>query len=299
MDIKLNCHTYIYIADYFYEDRKLVDYLKEKHYYSSRLITAIKKEGSVHINNIKTRFNHILKENDEIVIDFGTEKYDAECVKIDFEVIFEDDDILIINKPANLITHPTKYHQEDTLANGIYYMWRENNLICKARFVNRLDMDTSGIVVIAKNKYSHHFIQLQMQAGKIAKQYYALAEGVIKEKKHIINVPIGKIEDTSTERTVLEDGKQSITEYEVIEQFDDFALIKIILHTGRTHQIRVHMKYINHPLLGDSLYNKKSDRIERQALHAYSIGFIHPRTKQYNVYTSEMPEDMHRLLNKD
>lgn len=296
MNREQNCHTYIYIAGSDDEGRKLVDYLREKHLYSHRLINAIKKEGSVHINNIRTRFNHILKENDEIIIDFGIEKYDAKCVKIDFEVIFEDDDVLIINKPANLISHPTKYHQEDTLANGIYYMWRENYLSCKARFVNRLDMDTSGVILIAKNKYSHHFIQKQMQEGKIAKTYYALAEGIIKEKKGIINAPIGKLEDDSTERTVFEEGKECKTEYEVIEQYDDFALVKIILHTGRTHQIRVHMKYISHPLLGDSLYNKKSNLIQRQALHAHSIGFIHPRTKQYNVYTSQLPNDICRLL---
>ncbi|MEL7570672.1 MAG: RluA family pseudouridine synthase [Eubacteriaceae bacterium] len=296
MKQKQNCHTYIYVAGSEDEGYKLVDYLREKQIYSHRLINAIKKEGSIHINNIRTRFNHILKENDEIVIDFGIEKYDAECVKIDFEVIHEDDDVLIICKPANLITHPTKYHQSDTLANGIYYMWRENKLLCKARFVNRLDMDTSGVILIAKNKYSHHFIQKQMQEGKIAKTYFALAEGCFEGKKGIIDVPIGKIEDDSTQRTVFDEGKESITEYEVVTQYDDYALVKIILHTGRTHQIRVHMQYINHPLLGDILYNKKSDLIDRQALHAFSIGFIHPRTKQYNVYTAPLADDIARLL---
>jgi 23S rRNA pseudouridine1911/1915/1917 synthase len=296
MNEKQNCHTYFYIAKAEDEGLKLVDYLREKHLYSHRLINAIKKDGFVKINNIRTRFNYILKENDEIMIDFGIEKYDAGCVRIDFETVYEDDDVLLINKPANLITHPTKYHQLDTLSNGIYYIWNKRGLKCKARFVNRLDMDTSGIVLIAKNKYAHHFIQLQMLQGKIEKIYCALVRGIMDTDKGIINAPIGKLDDDGAERAVLDEGKESITEYEVIKRFKDFTYIKIILRTGRTHQIRVHMKYLNHPLLGDCLYNEKSELIGRQALHAYSIGFTHPRTKRYNIYTAQIPQDINKLI---
>jgi len=296
MKIKESNHTYIYEASGQDDGKKLVDYLRETHLYSHRLINSIKKEGSVYVNDNKTKFNHILKEKDSIIIDFGKEKYDAECVEIDFETVYEDDDVLLINKPANLITHPTKYHQRDTLANGIYYMWSKKNLLCKARFVNRLDMDTSGIVLVAKNKYAHHFIQLQMQKGQIEKTYYALAEGIISESNGVIDAPIAKNEQNGMARSVCEAGKQSITEYEVIDRHKDFTFIKIFLRTGRTHQIRVHMRHISHPLLGDVLYNKQSDLISRQALHAYSIGFIHPRSKQYNVFTAKIPDDINKLL---
>jgi 23S rRNA pseudouridine1911/1915/1917 synthase len=297
MQNEQTCHNYIYTANKEDEEYKLVDFLREKHLYSHRLINSIKKDGTICINGSRERFNYVLKENDEINIDFGIETYDAKSVKIDFDVIYEDEDILLINKPANLITHPTRYHQEDTLANGIYYMFEKKNLICKARFVNRLDMDTSGIVLVAKNKYSHHFIQQQMLAGKVKKVYIAVVKGIIKESKGIINAPVGKAEDDKIAREVNQAGKESITEFEVIKRLRDLTLIKIILHTGRTHQIRVHMQYLNHPLLGDSLYDKKSDIINRQALHALSIGFVHPRTKQYQKYTAPIAGDIKKIFN--
>lgn len=296
MSKKQTCHNYYYTAAKEDEGSKLVDYLRQTHLYSHRLINSIKKDGSIYINNNRERFNYILKENDEITIDFGIEKYDAEPVKIDFDVVYEDDDVLLINKPANLITHPTRYHQQDNLANGIYYMFKQNRLICKARFVNRLDMDTSGIVLVAKNKYSHHFIQQQMLEGKVEKIYIAVVKGTFQETKGIIHAPVGKAEEDDIIREVNEEGKDSITEFEVLKQLDNLTLIKIILHTGRTHQIRVHMKYLNHPLLGDALYDEKSDIIDRQALHALSIGFIHPRTKQYHKYTAPVADDIKKIL---
>jgi len=298
MQKKQTCHNYIYMANKEDEGCKLVDFLRKKHLYSHRLINSIKKDGSIFINGGRERFNYILKENDEINIDFGIEKYDAKSVEIDFDIVYEDDDVLLISKPANLITHPTSYHQEDTLANGIYHMFEQKNLICKARFVNRLDMDTSGIVLVAKNKYSHHFIQQQMLEGKVEKIYIAIVKGVIKEQKGIIRAPVGRALEDKITREVNEFGKESITEFEVIKTLDNLTLIKIILHTGRTHQIRVHMKYFNHPLLGDSLYNEKSDIINRQALHALSIGFVHPRTKQYRKYTAPVADDIKKIFDR-
>jgi 23S rRNA pseudouridine1911/1915/1917 synthase len=287
--------TYVYLTGPDDAGKRLDEYLKTEHRYSSRLISRIKQQGAAYINDEAVKFIQPLEEGDKVILHFGDEEYDAAPAACDFDIISEDDDVLIVNKPPFLVVHPTKSHQQDTLANGIYAMWQARGEMGKARFVNRLDMNTSGVLVIAKNKYAHHIIQSQMKYGEVEKFYYALVKGRLKELNGIIDAPVARLEGSMIERAVSQNGKTCITQYEVVRQYDAYALLKIKLLTGRTHQIRVHMAHIGHPILGDSLYDDESVLIGRQALHAHSIRFDHPRDKAERLYIAPLPKDFKLL----
>lgn len=289
--------TYEYDIDKDYESIK--DYLRDKHNYSSRVFKSIIRNGKVTLNNEDVRFNSPIKKGDRLCVFFGLEAPDAKGSNLPIDVLYEDEDILIANKAPNMVVHPTKSHQEDTLANAIYYHWEGTGFKGKARFVNRIDMDTTGIVVIAKNKYVHHFIQEQSIKNQIDKEYLFLAQGVPKEKQGIIDAPIKREEEFSIYREVNENGKECKTQYQVIEEYENASLIKAKLLTGRTHQIRVHFAYINCPLFADELYNEqKTNIINRQALHAYKISFIHPRSKEKMEFIAPIPEDFKRAIER-
>ncbi len=264
-------------------------------------MSVVKKEGKLLINNKAASVRTPLQAGDEVVVSLGKEIADATPTAMPLQIVYEDDDILLINKAPQLVTHPTRYHQTDTLANGIYHHWQENGETGKVRFVNRLDMDTSGIVCIAKNKYVHHFIQQQMAQQKVKKLYWAIVEGELKKKNDIINAPICRNEADGILREVNLQGKACATAYMVLQYFPatNLSLVQIELLTGRTHQIRVHMRHIGHPVLGDGLYHEKSADIDRQALHASSIGFMHPRTKKYETFQAPIWEDMNQILMKN
>lgn len=261
----------------------------------------LKKEGEVQINRKVAAFQTLLQTGDEVWIDLGVEKSDGVAVPMPLKVLYEDFDLLVVNKPPQLVTHPTRSHQTDTLANAIYHHWQEKKESCKVRFINRLDRDTSGIVCIAKNKYVHHFVQQQMVDRKVKKIYRAIVEGKLKKEQDMIDAPICRNEPGGILREVHQDGKDCLTAYEVIQYFPtkNLSLIQIELITGRTHQIRVHMRHIGHPVLGDGLYHEISSLIDRQALHAYSMGFIHPRTKCYKEFHAPIWEDMYKILMKN
>ncbi len=291
--MKENHHRLLYKVTREYQGMRIKDILREEFSLSTRLFKTIKDNGFILLNGERTQWFNTAKVGDLILVDMGEEQIDAAPIKIPLEIIYEDFDVLLINKSPHMVTHPTKGHIYDTLANGIAHHWMELGISCKIRFVSRLDMDTSGLILIAKNKYAHQNIQRQMDERRIKRIYWAFVEGKIREKKGTIDAPIGLATEEDIKRGVIETGKRSITHYKVIEEYSDASLVELELETGRTHQIRVHMEYMGHPLIGDPLYNPNSSRdISRQALHARELGFIIPRKGSYKEFIADLPEDL-------
>ena len=237
-------------------------------------------------------------ENDIISIDFNYEEDNSNIVptKMNLDIIYEDDWLLIVNKPAGIAIHPSILHYSDSLSNGIKFHFDSISLNKKIRPVNRLDSDTSGLVVFAKCEYIQECLILQMKNHIFQKEYLAICEGNFDVISDIISLPIARKENSIIERCISNDGQMSITHYEVLKQFNDYVLVKCILETGRTHQIRVHFSAIGHPLIGDSLYGSSSKLIPRQALHCYNLKFTHPITKENLEFFSELPSDLKKLL---
>lgn len=272
--------------------------LKQTYGISGRLYRKLLRNQQIYLNGKEIKFDVPVKEGDKVAILMEDEVENSIPVNIPIDIIYEDFDLLILNKQPNIVVHPTKSHQSDTIANGVAYYFNKNNINKKVRFVNRLDMGTSGVLVIAKNAFTHQQMSKQMQEGIIEKKYLAVVEGVMEKDEEIINLPIGKEDDEPMTRTVMENGQDAITKYKVIERLNNATLLEVEIQTGRTHQIRVHMKHIGHPIIGDELYNKSSSFINRQALHAYKLRFVHPRTGEQKEIIADMPKDMESLVEK-
>ena len=211
---------------------------------------------------------------------------------MDLDIIYEDEWLLVINKPAGITIHPSILHFDNSLSNGIRYYFDKINLKKKIRVVNRLDKDTSGLVVFAKCEYIQEILNT---SNDMKKEYLCLCSGRFKEKNGIINKPIARKNGSIIERCIDKSGKIAITHYKVLKEFNDYSVVSCVLETGRTHQIRVHMASISHPLLGDTLYNYPSSLISRQALHCCKIKFIHPITKNKLELTAHIPKDFETL----
>lgn len=258
---------------------------------SDRLLLRLKNSKNILLNNTPTYISKKVSPGDEItvIIDFIEDNSNIVPTKIDLTIIYEDDYYLIINKPAHLPVHPSMLHYANSLSNGVKFYFDSIGLKKKIRPVNRLDKDTSGIVIFAKNEYIQECLVSQMKTKDFQKEYIAVCNGIFKEKSGTINLPIARKPGSIIERCVRTDGDSSITHYEVIQQLDNYAIVKCMLETGRTHQIRVHMSAINHPILGDTLYGKPNSNIDRQLLHAYKVSFIHPIFHKKVEYTAEIP----------
>lgn len=270
---------------------------------SDRLLTKLKKNNHIFLNSKPTYINCEVKKDDFIVVDleFNEKSENIIPTKMNLDILFEDESLIIINKPANLPIHPSILHFSDSLSNGIQFYFDSKNINKKIRPVNRLDKDTSGIVIFAKNEYIQEHLIKQMKNKLFKKEYYAILEGNIENKFQTINAPIARKANSIIEREINSNGDISITHLEVIKNFETsssqkLCFVKLLLETGRTHQIRVHTKYIGHPILGDSLYGKSSELITRQALHAYKISFIHPISNENIVLETSLPEDINRIL---
>lgn len=264
---------------------------------SGRLFRRIYKTKQVFVNGKFVKKSTELKKGDKVTIHMEDEENNILPEKMDLSIVYEDDDLLILNKQADTVVHPTKSHQEGTLSNGISYYFKENGINKKIRFVNRLDMDTTGILIVAKNPFAHQQMAIQLEENTFVKKYYALVEGIVKKDEDIIDLPIGREEEQSIKKVVTKKGQEALTSYKVIERFKTATLVELQIFTGRSHQIRVHMNYIGHPIVGDSLYNKKSPYINRQALHSYYLKAKHPRTKEYIEFIAPLPNDMENLIN--
>ena len=279
--------------------RKLRDYLKSGLTLSTRLIRGAAADGRIKINGQRVKLNHIIKIGDLLQIEVSKdEDQNIEPEPMDLHIVFEDEDVIVINKPPFTVVHPTRSHQSGTLANGVLYHFRSKGENCIVRLVSRLDMDTSGLIVIAKNQYAHMFLAMEMEKNKFVKGYTAVVWGDICPKQGTINKPIYKPEEESIKRIVDEKGQESITHYEVKENIGEASLVKLLLETGRTHQIRVHLSHLGNPIIGDTLYGRGEEEalIKRQALHASHLGFVHPRTKEFIELSCDLPEDIKNLI---
>ena len=265
---------------------------------SSRLLTKLINMKRVYLNDKIVDTRTVAKINDVISIDFNYEEDNSNILpcKMDLDIVYEDEAFLIINKPAGISIHPSILHYSDSLSNGVRYYYDSINLKKKIRPVNRLDLNTSGLVVFAKNEYIQECLIKQMLNDTFKKEYLALVSGIPNKSAGTINAPISRKKGSIIERCISEDGQKSITHFEVIKTFKEYSLVKCILETGRTHQIRVHMSYIGHSLIGDSLYGQKSDLINRHALHCHKLSFIHPITKKQLEFVCNLPKDINDLI---
>ncbi|MBC8588754.1 RluA family pseudouridine synthase [Paratissierella segnis] len=278
------------------DDLNLEEFLSAKDI-SGRLFRRLYKDKKLYVNGKFQRKNIILSKDDIISLYMGDEEEDIIPEAMDLDIVYEDFSLFILNKGPNIVVHPTKSHQSNTLSNGISYYFLKNGIKKKIRFVNRLDMDTSGLLVVAKNSFAHQQMALQFENNTVEKKYLAVVKGVMEDDYGTIDLPIGREGEKSIRKAVTEDGQNALTTYKVVERFREATLVEVQIYTGRSHQIRVHLNHIGHPIIGDVLYDEPSSYIRRQALHSYYLKVLHPRTKEIMEFKAELPEDMMNLIN--
>ena len=261
------------------------------------------KNNKILVNDKQVKKSYILKIGDDIYIEpFEEEIMEANPEKIDLDIVYEDDDIIIVNKPKGMVVHPAVGNYSGTLVNGLLY--HSNNLSSingefRPGIVHRIDKDTSGLLMIAKNDKAHAFLARQLEEKTTKRKYIALVWGIIKSDTASIDAPIGRDKLDRKKMCITEDGKKAVTHLKVLERYENATLIELSLETGRTHQIRVHMNYINHPVINDPVYGMRKLIDETgQCLHAKTIGFIHPTTLKYMEFDSELPSEFINILDK-
>ena len=272
----------------------VLDVLKNEFLLSARLITKLKQSNNIFFNEEITYTKKLVCANDvvSVLIDFVEDNSNIVATNIPLDIIYEDEYLLAINKPANMPVHPSMLHYEETLSNAVKYYFDTLNLKRKIRIVNRLDKDTSGIVIFAKNEYIQECLIKQMKTKELKKEYLAVVTGYLQKKSDTLCFPISRKEGSIIERTVNPNGDIAITHYNILKEQNNLSLVHVFLETGRTHQIRVHFSHINHPILGDTLYGTPSPLINRHALHSYKITLLHPISKQILTLEAPIPNDM-------
>ena len=279
------------------EGKELREIMREHFDFSSRLRNRIKREKLVMVDGVSTPGWKKPVVGAEIRITLPDETSGFEPQNIPLDIVYEDDDLMIINKQPGLIVHPTKGHPMGTVANALMYYMEQTGKPFKIRFVNRLDMDTSGLLVVAKNSYTQNDYTKQMKENTVEKRYIAVVKGIVESDEGTIDLPIGRPDPDHVRRGVMEDGAPSVTHYKVLDRYNGYSLVELLLETGRTHQIRVHMSHIGHPVLGDWLYEGLNPLlIDRQALHAAKLTFTHPMTKKRMTFEAPIPEDIKKAI---
>ena len=276
---------------------RLMDILRTDLSISSRLVRQLKKNKGVTVNNHKISLSANMRLGDVITIKLPEEENIFNPEEIPVNILYEDSSILVVNKDPFMVVHPTQGHPYGTLANGLaQYMLNQGDSY-KIRFANRLDRDTSGAMVVCKSGLAQKIISDQMQDQSIVKQYVAIVEGIVEGNKGTINEPIDRAYEDSVHRIVRADGQPSVTHYEVLERFKEHTFVRITLETGRTHQIRVHMKHLGHTIVGDELYGSTHEFINRQALHSVYLEF---KTVTGDIKCVDAPllADMNDLLER-
>ncbi len=260
------------------------------------------KEGLAEVNGQPAKGNYRLSADDEVTLRVPPAvELNIQPEKMDLEIAYEDSDVIVINKPRGLVVHPGAGHYTGTLVNALLHHCQDLsgiNGVLRPGIVHRIDKDTSGLLMVAKNDKAHLSLAHQLKEHTVNRKYLALVHGVIPHEKGTIDAPIGRDPKNRQQMAVVfENSKEAVTHFVVLERFAEHTLVELKLETGRTHQIRVHMKYIGYPLVGDPKYGPKGDHaeIEGQALHAAILGFHHPRTEKYLEFTAPLPEDMVKL----
>ena len=271
--------------------------LRKRLDFSTRLLRKLKLEGGVFVDGKPVFLYEKPKAGSVISVALPQEISGFEPEDIPLNILYEDEDLLVLSKQPGFVCHPTKGHPNHTMANGIMKYMLDKGENYKIRFINRLDMDTTGVLLIGKNGYCQESFTRQASAGKVVKRYVALAEGSFASESGTIDLPIGLEAEDQVRRIVREDGYPSVTHYKVLERFGEaYTLVELELETGRTHQIRVHLSHMGHPIVGDVLYGQPSEYIGRQALHACYLSFRHPVTGDELEFNAPLPEDMIKLL---
>lgn len=278
------------------EGTLLRDILSSKLLLSQSLVVRLKHQSKIKVNGNPTHINYCVHAGDMITVDMDlTEESKIVPEPLPLDIVYEDADFLVVNKPAGLSTHPSHLGGTGTLANAVTYYWQElgrNNLF---RPINRLDKETSGLVLIGNSQFAHQAIFKQLKGHKIERQYIALVEGVVAKDNDCIDQPIARQGDTRR-RIVHPDGDPAITHYKVLRKYLGHTILSLRLETGRTHQIRVHLSFIGNPICGDLLYGSASPLIERQGLHANKLCFIHPRTGKEVILEVPLAADMQTAI---
>lgn len=271
---------------------------------SRSFIQKLIKDGQLFVNGASVKANYRVKEGDDILFSIPKAvEPDIEPEKMDLDILYEDESLLIVNKPKDMVVHPAPGHYSGTLVNGILYHCKGNlsgiNGILRPGIVHRIDKDTTGALIICKSDIAHNFIAGQLKEHSITRKYFAIVHGVIKEEEGTIEGAIGRDPLDRKKMCINEkNGKHAVTHFKVLKRFSEYTYVSCQLETGRTHQIRVHMTSIGHPLLGDEIYGKRATKfkLQGQTLHAGVIGFIHPKTKEYMEFLAPLPEYFEHLL---
>lgn len=271
----------------------------------SALVNLI-ADGNVKVNNKEVSKNYKLKLGDEIFVSVPDPvEYEAEAENITLDIVYEDDDLLVVNKPKGMVVHPAAGNYTGTLVNALLYHCKDNlsgiNGVLRPGIVHRIDKDTSGLLLVAKNDKAHNSLAEQIKEHSLTREYEAIVFGNIKDDSGVIDAPIGRHHSQRKKMAVTDkNSKNAVTHYEVIERLKGYTYMKFRLETGRTHQIRVHCAYIGHPVSGDKVYGVKNEKtnLDSQCLHARKIGFIHPSTGEYMEFVSDLPDYFIEYLNK-
>ena len=281
---------------------RIDQYLMENLNISRSKIQKSINDKLIKVNDNIIKNSYKVKINDIIDYEIKEEVMDVKPIKMDLDIVYEDDDVIVVNKANGIVVHPAKTTSNPTLVNGL--MDYSNNLSTingefRPGIVHRIDAYTTGLLMIAKNDKAHEFLSKQLEEKTTHRIYYALVHGVINNDTGTIDAPIGRDKKDRKKMAVVADGKPAITHFRVLERYKNATLLELKLETGRTHQIRVHMNYINHPVVNDPVYgNRKLIDDSGQCLHAKEIGFIHPTTKKYMEFNSELPECFTNILKK-
>lgn len=281
-------------------------FLKEAYPELSRsYIQKLIKDGNVKVNGKQEKSNFKLKTGD--IIDFNIEMpkdlEEVEATEMDIDILYEDDDFIFVNKPKGMVVHPAPGHFNDTLVNGLLYYAKEKlsgiNGVLRPGIVHRIDKDTTGVIVVCKNDDAHKYMASLLETHDIERSYRVIVYGVVKDDSGTIDAPIGRHPvDRKKQAVNVKNAKNAVTNYKVLERFSKYSYLECKLKTGRTHQIRVHMAFIHHPVLGDEVYckNPKNKNFEGQTLHAYTLGFKHFRTGENIIVTAPLPEYFENTL---
>lgn len=261
------------------------------------------KDGAVSVNGEPVKANYKVKSADAIIVEVPEpEELEIVAEDLPIEIVYEDDDVAVVNKPQGMVVHPSAGHAQGTLVNALMYHMKNLssiNGVIRPGIVHRIDKDTSGLLMIAKNDQAHEALAQQLKDKTSLRKYIALVHGVIPHEKGTINAPIGRSKVDRKIQAIREDGKPAVTHFTVLERFENFTLVELQLETGRTHQIRVHMKYIGYPLAGDPVYGpKKTLKGNGQFLHAKLLGFTHPQTNERMTFEAPLPEVFEKTLEK-
>ena len=284
------------------EEENIRQILKEVFFMSDRLIVKLKHNNCISVNDEVAHIWTKISKGDKLVVEENFKEESPNIVQnenIKLTILYEDEYMLIVDKAPGMPVHPSSLHFDDSLSNGVKAYYEKIGLKKLIRPVIRLDKDTSGIVIFAKNEYIQNQLMYQMKTKSFKKKYIAILEGIVEKDEGTIKTNITRKEGSVIERMVSDKGQTAISYYKVVKRLKnkDLTVVEYELETGRTHQLRLHSKYINHPILGDSLYNKESSLIKRQALHSIEVKFIHPITKKEMIIKSDIPQDMKKIIN--